>query len=166
MFYSYCFIHRGEIAGNTGYRKEASSLGIDKFVLSKASVHSTNYEGDYGTGGHVEEIIGNLPRRYDDYIKNLIGKPNVILVKYEEMVTNYRNWLEKFIIPFPVNNKNEVIDKLVELSPAFFPERKQDTMTHIRHITPGDHKEKLKSSTIQQLNKIFNTTLDALNYEK
>src|ERR1700716_2824439 len=33
MFFSYCFMHRGEVAPNTGYRKEVAVAGIDKFVL-------------------------------------------------------------------------------------------------------------------------------------
>ena len=34
MFYSYCYIHDGEIDANTGYRKAVASQGIDKFVLN------------------------------------------------------------------------------------------------------------------------------------
>jgi hypothetical protein len=33
MFYSYCFMHAGEIAADTGYRKDVAEAGIDRFVL-------------------------------------------------------------------------------------------------------------------------------------
>src|SRR5208283_2399846 len=55
MFYSYCYIHPGELAANTGYRQEVAAKGIDAFVLAKASQGSANYRGDYGTGGHIED---------------------------------------------------------------------------------------------------------------
>jgi hypothetical protein len=166
MFYSYCYIHPGEIEGNTGYRKEAASRGIDAFVLGKASEGSAQYRGDYGTGGHVEDLIGNLPKRYQDYIERLLGRPNVILVKYEDMVTDYRGWLEKFIRPFPIEDKARVIDELVAQSPALFPRRTSDAMDHVRHVAPGDHKNKLEPSTIRELDGIFSETLNALGYEK
>jgi hypothetical protein len=166
MFYSYCFIHAGEIAANTGYRQEVAARGIDAFVLAKASDGSTGYRGDYGTGGHVEDLIGNLPHRYREYREQFLGKPNVLLVKYEEMVTDYRGWLRKFIAPFPIDDKDRVITDLAGQSAAFFPRRTEDAMNHVRHVTPGDHKLKLKPSTIAELDRIFAETLDDLGYER
>ncbi len=166
MFYSYCFIHPGEIQGNTGYRQEVASRGIDDFVLAKASESSAQYRGDYGTGGHVEDLIGNLPRRYRDYIERLLGRPNVTLLKYEQMVWDYRGWLKKFIEPFPIDNKEKVIEELAMQSAALFPKRSVDVMDHIRHVTPGDHRTKLKPSTIRELDGIFSEALDALGYAK
>jgi hypothetical protein len=166
MFYSYCFIHPGEIEANTGYRREAAVAGIDAFVLAKTSGRSADYRGDYGTGGHVEDLIGNLPTRYRLYIERLLGRPNVILVKYEEMVLDYRSWLTKFIEPFPIANRSRVVDDLVVQAPTFFPRRSSDELHHVRHVTPGDFRSKLKPSTIQHLDQIFSDTLDALGYPK
>ncbi len=166
MFYSYCYIHKGEIAGNTGYRKEAAEAGIDKFVLDKSLNRNSSYVGDYGTGQHLEDLIGNITDRYNDYINHVLGRSNVLFVKYEDMVTNYRGWLEKFIEPFPLSDKSRLIEELVAQSSEFFPERTTDRMAHRRHITPGDHKNKLKASTISQLNEIFGDILCALGYEQ
>jgi Sulfotransferase domain len=166
MFYSYCFIHAGEVEANTGYRREVAAKGIDAFVLAKASESSTEMRGDYGTGGHVEDLIGNLPKRYADYVHRLLGRPNVLLVKYEEMVTDYRSWLEKFITPFPIRDKPALIDQLAAQAPTLFPRRSSDAMTHIRHVTPGDYKAKLQLSTIRQLDEIFAGPLEALGYPK
>jgi hypothetical protein len=166
MFYSYCYTHPGATAGNTGHRREVADEGIDAFVLGKCSTFSAKYPGDYGTGGHVEDLIGNLPKRYRDYCENLLGKPNVVLVRYEEMVTDYRGWLEKFIEPFPIEDKRGVMAGLVSQADALFPRRPTDVMQHVRHVTPGDHKTKLMPSTIRTLNEIFAETLDALGYEK
>jgi len=166
MFYSYCFIHAGEVPANTGLRKEAAAKGIDAFVLAKASDDSAQYRGDYGTGGHVEDLIGNVARRYRDYIERLLGKPNVVLVKYEEMVTDYRAWLGKFLRAFPIENPDRVIDALAARAPDMFPKRNADVMTHVRHVAPGDHRSKLQPATIFKLDEIFADTLERLDYAK
>ena len=165
MFYSYCYIHVGEVRANTGYRREAAERGIDAFVLDRASESSSHYRGDYGTGGHVEDLIGNLPRRYRDYVREFLWRPNVLVLKYEEMVTDYRAWLTKFVQSFPIAAKDEVIARLLAQAPAPFPRRESDVMSHVRHITPGDHKNKLRPETIRRLNEIFADTLRTLDYE-
>lgn len=164
MFYSYCYIHAGEVEANRGYRQEVAARGIDDFVLGKTSARSAEYRGDYGTGGHVEDLIGNLPKRYEVYLDRLLGKPNVLLVKYEEMVTNYQGWIEKFIVPFPIDNPRDVVERLARQSGTWFPQRDKDAWDHVRHVAPGDHKAKLKPSTIQVLDQVFGRALDALEY--
>ena len=164
MFYSYCFIHPGEVEANTGYRRATADAGIDAFVLAKASGDSAAYRGDYGTGGHVEDLIGNLPQRYRNYTDRLLGRGNVTLLKYEEMVLDYRSWLTKFIAPFPIAEKPRVIDELVAQAP--YPNRAGDAMQHIRHVTPADYLAKLQPCTIRRLDEIFSDTLEALGYAK
>jgi hypothetical protein len=166
MFYSYCYIHNGEVQGDTGYRGRAAREGIDAFVLAKASADSSRYPGDYGTGGHVEDLIGNVPTRYRNYVEHFLGRSNVRLVKYEEMVTDYRGWLTRFIEPFPIADKAAVIEQQAALADTFFPRRAQDARNHVRHVTPGDHKTKLQPGTIQRLDEIFADVLDALHYER
>jgi hypothetical protein len=166
MFYSYCYIHAGEIPVDTGYRREAAVKGIDAFVLAKASGTSSAYRGDYGTGGHVEDLIGTLPNRYRAYIDHLLGRPNVTFLKYEDMVFDYRGWLEKFVQSFPLAEPRSVVEQFAAQSSALFPRRSNDVMSHVRHITPGDYKNKLKPETIEKLDDIFSATLETLGYEK
>ncbi|HUN74195.1 MAG TPA: sulfotransferase domain-containing protein [Steroidobacteraceae bacterium] len=164
MFYSYCYIHPGAVAPNTGYRKAAAEGGIDAFVLAKASETSTRFPGDYGTGGHVEDLIGNLPRRYRDYIRHLLGRPNVTLLRYEEMVTNYPAWLAKFARPFPLQHRQAQLEEWAARASSFFPQRTGDVMSHVRHVMPGDYGAKLRPETIQRLDEIFSDALTALGY--
>jgi hypothetical protein len=166
MFYSYCFIHGGEVAPDTGYRRQVAAEGIDAFVLAKSSADSARYHGDYGTGGHVEHLIGNLPRRYSDYIGHVLGKPNVTLLRYEQMVTDYRGWLRQFIEPFPLRERQRLVDQLASQAVQLFPKRQRDVMTHVRHVTPGDFRAKLQPSTIRRLDDIFGDTLAALGYPR
>lgn len=166
MYYSYCYIHYGEIPGNTGYRKHVAEQGIDAFVLTKARETTSSYRGGYGTGGPVQNMTGNIVKKYQDYINNLLGRRNVIFVKYEEMVTDFHSWLERFIKPFPISKKAELVEQLAARSSEFFPRRSNDVMAHTRHIMPGDHSNKLKTSTIEELNEIFGDILLSLGYEK
>ena len=166
MFYSYCYIHNGEIAPDTGYRRQVAAEGIDAFVLAKASADSARYRGDYGTGGHVEHLIGNLPQRYSDYIQHLLGRPNVTLLRYEQMVTDYRGWLQRFSEPFPLPDRQRLIDQLASQAAQLFPRRPHDVMTHVRHVTPGDFRAKLQLPTILALDEIFSQTLAALGYPR
>jgi hypothetical protein len=166
MFYSYCFIHPGEIPADTGYRREVASRGIDAFVLDKASGRSADYRGDYGTGGHVEDLIGDVSRRYRDYVEGMFGKPNVIFLKYEDMVTDYRHWLERFLVPFRLTESSGVLEQFSSQATTFFPKRQHDIMAHVRHVAPGDYRNKLKPATIGRLNDIFAETLDCLGYAK
>jgi hypothetical protein len=167
MFYSYCFIHAGnKTIESIEHRRKTAEEGIDKFVLAKCLPKSLEYTEDCGSGRHIERLIGNIPKRYSDYINNLLGKKNVTLLKYEEMVTDYRNWIIKFIKPFHIENDEKVVGDLSAQSKIFFPSRAVDVMSHVRHVIPGDYKNKLKSSTIEKLNNIFSTTLDSLGYKK
>lgn len=165
MYYSYCFIHNGEVQANTGYRKEIADQGIDHFVLHMANEKQPKIRGDYGTGGHVADATGNLLKRYRNYIDHMQGKSNVTLVKYEEMVTDFPAWLEKFVTPFPLQDHLATVKELVALAPQLFPKRSQDVMQHVRHVTPGDHKNKLKAETIEALNHVFKDVLAALDYQ-
>jgi len=166
MYFSYCFIHSGPVAGNAGYRKKVAEAGIDAFVLTKAREEgASSYIGDCGTGGSLQDLTGGIVKKYRDYIDNLVGRHNVILVKYEEMVSDFPGWLDKFMAPFQLANKNEIRNHLIALSPQFFPKRTQDVMHHVRRVTPGDHKNKLKPKTIAELNTIFADILETLGYE-
>lgn len=166
MYFAYCYIHPGEVPPNTGYRREAAERGIDAFVLAKAGGDDSSYPGDYGTGGHVTHLIGTLPRRYQDYVDHLLGRPNVTLLRYEEMVSDYRGWLTKISRPFPLADRAGIIEALVARSGEFFPPRPRDLMTHVRQIAPGDHRRKLRPATIERLNRIFGPVLDALGYSR
>jgi hypothetical protein len=160
MFYSYCYSHKGQVRGHTDYRKQVADEGIDSFVLNMSSGKPSISR--YGTGRPV--LMGNILERYQNYTANLLAKPDVILLKYEEMVTDFGNWLSKFLFPFDIANKDLLASQIEEQSTNEFNVSKENVWEHKRRATPGDYKEKLKPETIAELNKRFKDVLATLNY--
>src|SRR5207248_11620652 len=85
MFFSYCFMHPGEIAPNTGYRKEVAEAGIDKFVLDMSDENFSRYQGDYGIGSKYGRSVGNVYYRYTIYRTKIAGKPNGVVLSLAQM---------------------------------------------------------------------------------
>jgi hypothetical protein len=82
MFYSYCYMHAGEIEAQTGYRKEVAEAGIDRFVLDMVSEPFYGYRGDYGIGSRYKKHVGTVLDRYRHYLDELLSRPNTIAVSY------------------------------------------------------------------------------------
>jgi len=164
MFFSYCFMHPGEIEANTGYRKEVAEAGIDKFVLDMSDENFSRYTGDYGTGSPYSRYIGNVQDRYITYLREIIGKPNAVVISYEEMVLDFRSWLRRFLAVFELPDTDETYRFVTSRHAETVKPAGEDIWSHKRKVTPGDYKEKLKPETISELNVRFSEVLDALGY--
>lgn len=136
-------------------RDYVRSLTIDEYVLRAAE----------------KETIGMAGRPLKSMYEPILDitksdRPEIIIVKYEEMISNYKNWLSKVIKPF---NFFRTIEPLI-LQKYYLKYRQefvaplQENLTHKRKITPGDYREKLKPKTIEQLNEIFKNILVKFNY--
>lgn len=163
MFFSYCYMHPGEIEANTGYRKEVAEAGIDQFVLDMSSSKFASYRGEYGTGSRFGKYTGNIVDRYKTYLEEVARKPNAVVLSYEEMVLRFDTWLRKLLSAFTVKREDTytfVISRHAQdVKPAG-----EDKWSHKRKVTPGDYKEKLNAQTISSLNERFADVLDALGY--
>jgi len=160
MFYMYGYAHNGQIAGYSGCRKEVADKGIDDFVLTMTT--GIPHIERYGTG--QSSLMGNVLERYESYIANLLYRPNVTFIKYEEMVNDFPTWIHKLLDVFEPPNKNSIADVFIKRAKVEFSGKREDKWEHIRKITPGDYKEKLKPETIVELNKRFENVLDRLDY--
>lgn len=164
MFYSYCYMHAGEIEAHTGYRKEVAEAGIDRFVLDMVGQPFYAYRGDYGIGSRYKEHVGTVRDRYERYLSELLGRPNTIAVSYEEMVLSFSGWLEKIVGAFDLIDPEETRAIVAARHANSVAAGEEDVWSHKRKVTPGDHREKLQSETIRQLDEIFGPVLDKLGY--
>jgi len=163
MYYSFCYSHPGEIEGYTGYRKTVADNGIDNFVLMLIDKNIPDYLKFYGTGD--PNTMGNVKERYERYIYNLIGKPNVIFVKYEDMVSDFNKWLSNIIVPFGITSNSILFKYLVYINKNSFAKQRENVWNHKRKVVSGGYKDKLKSNTVKELNKRLERILVTLNYE-
>ncbi len=164
MFYSYCYMHAGEIERHTGYRKAVAEAGIDRFVLDMVGAPFYEYRGDYGIGSRYKKHVGTVLDRYERYLIELFDRPNTICVSYEEMVLAFPSWLEKILGAFDLPDPEETRAVVAARHANSVAAGEEDVWSHKRKVTPGDHREKLQSETIRQLNQIFATALEKLGY--
>jgi len=164
MFYSYCYMHAGEIEAHTGYRKEVAEAGIDRFVLDMVGEPFYEYHGDYGIGSRYKQQVGTVLDRYERYLFELLSRPNTIVVSYEEMVLSFPSWLKKIVSAFDLTDPDETRAVVAARHANSVAAGEEDAWSHKRKVTPGDHLEKLQSETIRQLDQIFAPVLDKLGY--
>jgi hypothetical protein len=80
------------------------------------------------------------------------------------MVTNFPKWLSQVVPVFGIKHPKLAI---MQLGWRYRNEFRiqQETMTHKRCITPGDHRRKLKPATIDALNLRFESILTKFGYD-
>jgi hypothetical protein len=164
MFYSYCYMHAGEIAPQTGYRKEVAEAGIDKFVLDMVAEPFYGYRGDYGIGSRYKKHVGTVLDRYERYVTELLSQPGRIVVSYEEMVLAFPLWLEKISSAFAIADPEETRAVVEARHANSVAAGEEDVWSHKRKVTPGDHREKLQAETIRELDRGFAPVLEKLGY--
>jgi hypothetical protein len=162
LFYTHTYNHPrrpGRFNPSDTQLNKWKEEGIDKFVLNKAS---------------------DLQGRYQYLASAFLGKKNVILLRYEDMVIDYHTWLQHFLAAFshfavPSNrilkffkHRNswaDIYKKYLKKYMNDFTIPSENIYRHKRQITPGDHKQKLKEDTIKRLSDEFSDILKMLNYK-
>jgi hypothetical protein len=125
------------------HRDKVRQMGVDAYVLASA-----------------EQRL----QIYADYCREVLGRPNVLLLKYEDMVRDFRPWLEQIVAYWGLPTNTPTIAQLIK--EADFTVSREDPNSHKRQVQPGDHKRKLKSETIDRLNEMFAEILDTLGYDR
>jgi len=154
QFFSLAYSHpcaKGKFNPTDEQRKKWIQRGIDGFIMHEGINKKTRAEW--------------FLLKYEMYCKYLLNKPNVIFVKYENMIVDFKNWLNKIITPFNIHNSEKVVGYLAEKHRNAFKIKRENIMRHRRKIIPGDYKEKLKPETIKELNLMFKDILQKLDYE-
>ena len=148
-YYSSAFSHSlPPISGNKRkdfikMREWVKSVEIDEYVLAES------------------ERVYNV---FDKYKTELIEKhPNVAVLKYETMVSDYSQWLSQLSAKTEMKLSHTLQNELTE---SFHKNRskKEDINAHTRKGVAGDYLEKLKPETIKTLNNKFQQLLDFYGY--
>lgn len=132
-------------------RERYCDLGIDESM----------YESEYFDDVELAQMIFRMYRRYNI---QFIGRPNVTLVKYEELVTDFPSWLKKVLPAFEFENEEEVLQLMIDKYKNEFRVENENVLEHKRQIAPGDYLRKMKPETIEYLNDKFSKYLRLLDY--
>lgn len=138
------------------------SIAYSHPVLTKRFIEKRNHALKVGIDQHVKDMSDRFLNTYTNYITNYLGKQNVLLVRYEEMVADFPLELKK-ILSFIDYSKTEEAIAYWTQNPPFRTEG-ENHLKHKRKVTPGDYKDKLKGDTIQYLNEKFKMVLERLGY--
>jgi hypothetical protein len=125
-------------------RKDWLNLGIDRYVSRKL------------------ESRPNYLDRYHDYCKYLLGKPNVLFLKYEDMVLHFESWLARLLDFLELKISPELKEEIMRISD--FTVEEENIYSHKRQVSPGDHHRKLKKETIALLETKARDILQRLDY--
>ena len=122
-------------------RQFAKIASIDEYVLTQA-----------------ERFV----KTYNEYLDNVLGNENVLFIKYETLISDFGNCLGQINKHCELGlNPGQLA--LLDRSEKFRA-KKEDQQSHVRRISAGDHKEKLKPETIKVLNGRFAEILEKLEY--
>ncbi|HEB87777.1 MAG TPA: hypothetical protein ENI68_12305 [Gammaproteobacteria bacterium] len=160
-YYSHAYSHvvTDRFKPSSEQRKQWEEEGVDHFVINR---------------------IERVKKEYEELCTHLLDKDNVVLIKYEDMVTNYEKWLKGFVSAFSEfeprqkagiglilgkNTHEKIYTTLYnKYKDDFLPAKEEDVYSHKRQVTPGDYARKLEKSTIETLNNEFSGVLTSLRY--
>ena len=131
-------------------------------LSTKTVLEDRKRYASYSIDEYVLEIAPSMQKNYEAYCKELLNKPNVIFLKYEDMISNFDAWLRQLTAFLELNGVEETMNKII--ADTSFKIDKEDKNAFIRNIKAGDHLNKLKPETIDTLNKLFYSELKTLNY--
>lgn len=136
--------------------KNTHPLNTTKMIEKRKIAQSTSIDE------HVRLQADRFLNTYTTYLDKLVGKPNVLLLRYEDMIVDFPAFLEKINHHFDLK-LNETQKQRLDRTRSF-QMTKEDISSHKRKVVAGDHKEKLQPKTIQWLNEKFDSVLKKLNY--
>jgi hypothetical protein len=160
LFFSHVYSHaRGQFDPGDQQRLRWEEEGIDRFILEKAP--------------KMLHVYGAL-------CENVLGKDNVLLVKYETLTSNYSQWLDRYLRAFGhfvprtqrllkvfrcTNTIPRIHNRMYKRYWREFTPPTEDVRQHKRQLTPGDYRRKLSAATIRDVNRMFADVLDVLGYQ-
>ena len=125
-------------------RKQRLQQTLDEYVMQKTNP---------GSG---------FLRRYSTYHEKLIGKENVLFMKYEDMVADFSGFLERVVEFFELDVSPGLLNTIK--TEANFSVPAENIYDHKRQVTPGDHRRKLAWETIDSINKRLVDVLRLFDY--
>jgi hypothetical protein len=119
-------------------RHRARAMAIDDFVLAEADAQARL----------IKRTLANIPRHR--------------LYRYEEVIFDKRGWAADMVEYLGLSPPEQLVSTIVARNDVLPSE--DAPLEHIRHVTPGDHRDKLRPETIEALDARFARVMKKLGY--
>lgn len=157
--------------------RDPRDILVSDFYSIRHSHPEPNAKGDKHAS-FVERRATSLQKTIDQFVldeaagyqnrfmayRELLGKPNVKVLRYEDMLTDYPAWLQAIADHVEIRWDSKVLEKLIQKNANLFTAKEQPH-SHYRKGAARDFQEKLKPETIAKFNAIFADTLTIFGYE-
>lgn len=110
---------------------------------------------------YVLERVDQLDRTVSGY-KHLIGDPNLLVLRYEEVIFDKAAWIWKIVNHFGWKATDQLVSNI--LSWADVRPSAEDPKAFVRRVAPGDHLEKLSPEAIAQVGAKLSDVWSGLGY--
>jgi len=156
-YFSYGWIHSDSHWNERGLkrREKLRKMTIDEY----AAIHPEF--APYPLEKKFQPLLDLLDARQQAGSKHR----DLVLLKYETMVTDFPAWLKEAMKPFGFRFPRMTRSFYAKLYSHEFRTRGEQ-MKHKRRITPGDHQDKLQPETISMLNERYAAILDRFGYQR
>jgi hypothetical protein len=146
LYFSVAYSHRppGATDGSAmlrafeARRVTALTIPIDTFVLDQAGAHARL----------IEKTLANAPAHR--------------LYRYEDVIFDKLAWVEDMLAYFRLSSPRPLVLRIVERANVVPTE--EAPLEHIRRVTPGDHRDKLRPETIAALDDRLGPILRRFGY--
>lgn len=110
---------------------------------------------------YVLERVDQLDRTVAGY-KHLVGDPNLLVLRYEEVIFDKAAWIAKIVEHFGWKTSEQLVTNI--LGWADVRPSAEDPKAFVRRVAPGDHLEKLSPDAIAQVNAKLSDVWSGLGY--
>jgi hypothetical protein len=121
-------------------REQVLKVEIDEYVIQQAPT--------------FRNLFRQYTRIEDNHFK---------LFRYEDVVFDKNRWIKDILDFLELEIEDEKIREIADKQ-NIFP-KEENICSHIRKVTPGDYKEKLKPATIEIINEDFKDILIKYGYD-
>jgi hypothetical protein len=140
-FFSVAYSHSPKDDAYLAARDRAQVQGIDAFVIER-----------------LPEVLS----RYQSLQEQIVGRENVLYLRYEDMVADFPRWLNRLAVHICDEPQSDLISGLIEASD--FQVSEEDEYAHRRAVQPGNYRSKLKPETVAAVEREFESVMNALGY--
>lgn len=110
---------------------------------------------------YVLDRVDQLNRTVAGY-KHLIGDPNLLVLRYEEVIFDKAGWIVEIARHFGWHTTNQLIGNILGWADVR-PDAENPT-AFVRRVAPGDHLDKLSSKAIDTVNSKLSDVWPSLGY--